>query len=156
MFYSVYDDITENKRTGFMAHFDDTTIAVYRFIEQHWQEHAFSPTLREIAAACYLSPGGVVLHLDKLEQAGCIAREANTARTIRILKALPETLDTTEALYVFIAERVDQGEAPSQTEMATAFHISEQTIRTLLKRLEEAGLIQRRKHVSRSILLLKK
>jgi repressor LexA len=135
--------------------FNETTTSIYRFIEQHIQERGYSPTLREIAVGCYLTAAGVMPHLDKLEQSGYVIRDFNMARTIRLLKPLPEQTSPTEAIYQFIVERIDEGEPPSQSEMAEVFHISEQTIRSHLKKLEAEGRIQRQKHITRGILLLK-
>jgi DNA-binding MarR family transcriptional regulator len=140
-----------------MNHLDATTIAVYRCIERHRQQFGFPPTLREIGAVCYLSTAGVVAHLDKLEAAGYLARAPGAARALTLLKPLPDNLlTTTEAIYQFIVARIEAGEPPSQIEIGAVFHISAQTVRAHLKRLEAAGLIERRQRVSRSILLLKK
>jgi DNA-binding MarR family transcriptional regulator len=139
-----------------MHRLEATTVAVYRFIETYWRENQFAPSQREIALACYLSPAGVLPHLDKLEQAGYISRELNKPRTVRIRKPLPQTPGTAELIYQFIVERIHQGESPSQKEIAEAFDLSEQTVRTYLDELEETGHIQRQKRVSRSITLPEK
>ncbi len=62
------------------------TDVVYDFIKDYIQEHAYPPTLREIARGCYISTSGVTRHLDRLEQKGKIYREPGRARGIRLLE----------------------------------------------------------------------
>lgn len=61
------------------------TDAVYTFIKTYIHEHAYPPTLREIAGGCYISTSAVTRHLDRLEQKGKIYREPGRARGIRLL-----------------------------------------------------------------------
>ncbi len=61
------------------------TDAVYGFIKAYIQEHAYPPTVREIAQGCFISTSAVTRHLDRLEQKGKIYREPARARGIRLL-----------------------------------------------------------------------
>ncbi|HEX2621616.1 MAG TPA: winged helix-turn-helix transcriptional regulator [Phototrophicaceae bacterium] len=63
---------------------------VYRFISSYIQEHGYSPSLRDIAKGCYLGRSTVIRHLDKLEAADLITRDPNVARSITLIKHLPE------------------------------------------------------------------
>jgi DNA-binding MarR family transcriptional regulator len=58
---------------------------VYVFIRAYIRQHGSSPTLREIAAGCYMSPPSVVRYLDKLEAHGRIARRPRKSRGITVL-----------------------------------------------------------------------
>jgi len=69
-----------------MNHPQDTTQAVYDFIRAYYRENRKSPSIREIASACYVSVGTVFRHLDRLEMLGYIQREPNQARSIMLLK----------------------------------------------------------------------
>ena len=62
----------------------ETSETVYQFICDYIQLQGYAPTLREIAAACYLGRSTVIRHLDKLEAAGRITREGGQARSITI------------------------------------------------------------------------
>lgn len=58
-----------------------TTLSVWRFIVAYVQQHGYPPTVREIAAGCYLaSSSGAFYHLRKLEAEGILKREPYTAR----------------------------------------------------------------------------
>jgi DNA-binding MarR family transcriptional regulator len=67
-----------------MHHNDVLTQAVYVFIKTYIQTHRKSPSIREIAANCYISVSTVMRHLDKLEARGRIQRDPNQARSIVI------------------------------------------------------------------------
>lgn len=69
-----------------MNHPSGTTQTIYDFIRAYYQENRKSPTIREIASACYVSVGTVFRHLDRLEMLGYIQREPNQARSIVLLK----------------------------------------------------------------------
>jgi DNA-binding MarR family transcriptional regulator len=59
---------------------------VYVFIRGAYiRQHGSSPTLREIAAGCYMSPPSVVRYLDRLEAHGRIARRPGKSRGITVL-----------------------------------------------------------------------
>lgn len=64
---------------------DNETNTVYDFIHDYFAENGFSPTLREIANACYMSTTTVVRYLDKLCAAGRISRELQKPRSIALL-----------------------------------------------------------------------
>lgn len=64
---------------------NETSAQVYDFIQGFFAEHGYSPTLREIARACYMSTTTVVRYLDKLCAAGRISRELQKPRSIALL-----------------------------------------------------------------------
>jgi repressor LexA len=64
---------------------DELTDQVYAFIRAYFDEHGFSPSLRDIGKACYLSPSNVVRYLDVLESRGLISREIRKPRSIALL-----------------------------------------------------------------------
>jgi repressor LexA len=66
---------------------NEHTHTVFRFVCQYSRQHGFPPSIREIAAQCYLSRSTVVRYLDQLEAWGWIARETGKARGILILQA---------------------------------------------------------------------
>ncbi len=57
---------------------------VYQFIREYLSEHGYSPSLREIAAACGLGMTALMRHLDRLEVQGRIVRVPRQARSIRL------------------------------------------------------------------------
>jgi DNA-binding MarR family transcriptional regulator len=60
--------------------------AIYSFIKTYREENRKSPTIREIASACFVSVGTVIRYLDKLELTGRIQREPNQARSIILVE----------------------------------------------------------------------
>ena len=64
---------------------DSVDNQVYAFIRAYIAENGHPPTLREIAAALYLSTGAVYRCLDKLEAQGRITRKPNRSRGITLL-----------------------------------------------------------------------
>jgi SOS-response transcriptional repressor LexA len=64
-----------------------TTKSIFDFIDQYIVREGFSPTQREIADACHLTPQAVIRHLDFLEARGWIIREPGRVRSIRIPRA---------------------------------------------------------------------
>ncbi|MBI5670287.1 MAG: MarR family transcriptional regulator [Chloroflexi bacterium] len=64
---------------------EQTVYAVYAFIRVYIREWGYAPSIREIARACYISPGNVYRYLDKLEGKGLIERQPGVARSIRLL-----------------------------------------------------------------------
>lgn len=63
-----------------------TSMRVVGFIARFADEHGYAPSVREIAEACDMSSLSVVAyHLNLLEERGIITREANTARTVRVV-----------------------------------------------------------------------
>ena len=67
-----------------------TTLAVYTFVWQYYQEHGFPPTQQEIANACFIARSGVTRHLDRLTIWGWIKREDGKARSFQPLIAPEE------------------------------------------------------------------
>ncbi|MDX2139181.1 MAG: MarR family transcriptional regulator [Chloroflexota bacterium] len=65
---------------------EGNTEQVFAFIAQHIEQEGFSPTIREISAACYLGRSSVVRHLDKLEKWGWLQRHEGKARSIVITR----------------------------------------------------------------------
>lgn len=63
---------------------NETTEAVFAFIEQYIAKEDIAPSQREIAEACYLAPSAVLRHLDRLEAWGWIIRQPGKARSIRL------------------------------------------------------------------------
>lgn len=59
---------------------------VYAFIVAYIYENTNSPSLREIADACYIGRSTTYRFLDKLEAQGRIVREEGQARNIRLPK----------------------------------------------------------------------
>lgn len=64
---------------------DDTTEQVYAFVCAYMTEHGYAPSIREIASGCFISRGMVTRHLDRLQIAGRLTRQAGKARSIRLL-----------------------------------------------------------------------
>ena len=62
---------------------------VLAFLIAYHDERGFAPTLREIAAGCYISLGDVFYHLNFLEMRGWIERIAGGPRSIRVLRRVP-------------------------------------------------------------------
>jgi len=69
---------------------DALTETVYAFIQTYMGQHGYAPTLREIAAGCYISYTTVVRYLDRLEWQGRIMREPGRARSIRVVVVEPD------------------------------------------------------------------
>lgn len=59
-----------------------TTEAVYKFICEYWEQEGSAPSIREIAAACYLGRSTVQRHLDRLAAWGWIIQRPGRARGI--------------------------------------------------------------------------
>ena len=67
-----------------MSH-DDKTVRILRYIEDYWQTHGYSPSLREIQTGCGISSLSVVTwNLGKLEKRGEISRTPDIARSITL------------------------------------------------------------------------
>jgi DNA-binding MarR family transcriptional regulator len=65
---------------------NEHTEAIYSFIKTYREKNRKSPTIREIASACFVSVGTVIRYLDKLELTGRIQREPNQARSIILVE----------------------------------------------------------------------
>lgn len=60
---------------------------IYDFILRYTEEHGYSPSIREIAAASHLkSTSTVHFHLKALEEAGYVAHSAGKTRTLSVLR----------------------------------------------------------------------
>jgi len=68
----------------------ETTEAVYNFIRTYIEQRGFSPSLREIAAGCFLGHSTIIRYLDRLEAMGYITRELGVARSIRLTRLRPK------------------------------------------------------------------
>ena len=58
---------------------------VYAYIRAYIQEHTYPPTLKEIAAAHYMSRTNITRYLDRLQGMGRIARDPGRSRGITLL-----------------------------------------------------------------------
>jgi SOS-response transcriptional repressor LexA len=63
----------------------ETATKLYRMICAYIADNAFPPTLTEMAAAMYMSRGGVYRHLAHLEAWGYIDRAEHSARAITVI-----------------------------------------------------------------------
>lgn len=60
---------------------------VYTFLRAYMAKHQRPPSIREIAAGCYMGKSTVTRGLDILEARGLIRRVAGQARSITLLEA---------------------------------------------------------------------
>ena len=58
---------------------------VYTYVRDYILEFGYSPSLMDIAEACYLSRGSVVRYLDILVARGKLNREPGVPRSIHLL-----------------------------------------------------------------------
>jgi len=65
---------------------EQTLQDLYDFIEGYIGDHGYPPSLREIAAACYLGRSTVLRYLTKLEAQGRIKRQDGKARSITLVR----------------------------------------------------------------------
>lgn len=63
---------------------NETLDNVYAFIHNYITQNHVSPSIREIAAGCYINVATVIRYLDKLEAQGKISRDLRKARSIRL------------------------------------------------------------------------
>lgn len=63
-----------------------STEVVYRYLLNYFDAHKVSPSIREIAAACKLSPKTASRRLERLESEGRIRRRAGARRGIRLVQ----------------------------------------------------------------------
>src|SRR3954471_4230300 len=60
---------------------------ILEFVNRHVDEHGYPPTVREIGQAVGLtSPSTVHAHLEKLEKAGLIRRDATKPRALEVIE----------------------------------------------------------------------
>jgi SOS-response transcriptional repressor LexA len=63
----------------------DKTIRILQYIEEHWAERHYAPSLRDIKAGCGISSLSVVAwNVGKLERRGKINRTPEIARSITL------------------------------------------------------------------------
>ena len=62
---------------------------VFTFLCEFNRQFGYSPTIRVIAEACYMSRPNMYRYLDRLEGQGRIARDSGVARGISILTPCP-------------------------------------------------------------------
>lgn len=77
---------TQHRRMERNADLRETAKEVYEFIGGYITERGFSPSMDDIAAACYLSRSSVLRYLDKLEAWGLISREPGIPRSLRVFE----------------------------------------------------------------------
>jgi repressor LexA len=63
----------------------DTLQSVYNFLIRYMDKHGYAPSIREIAAACYIGTSTASKQLSILEAQGRIMRDDAKARSIRLL-----------------------------------------------------------------------
>lgn len=68
----------------------ETIDKILDFIKQYTETEGIAPSLKEIASGCYISYGTVVRYLDILQAQGVIKRDANKARSVRIIQQQSE------------------------------------------------------------------
>lgn len=68
-----------------MEKLTELEMKIYEYIKAFINEHSYSPTYGEIAAACYVSKTVVFFYIERLCDKGYIAKENHKGRTIRIL-----------------------------------------------------------------------
>lgn len=64
---------------------DPTADLIFEFIRAYIREYGLSPSQREIAEGCYMTPGNVGRYLKKLEVQGRIRRYPNISRGISLV-----------------------------------------------------------------------
>lgn len=57
---------------------------MYTFIRDYIRQRGYAPSIRDIARACYMTPGNVHRYLDRLEGKRLITRQPGVARSIRL------------------------------------------------------------------------
>lgn len=63
-----------------------STEVIYRYLLNYFDAHKVSPSIREIAAACGLSPKTASRRLERLESEGRIRRRTGARRGIRLVR----------------------------------------------------------------------
>jgi hypothetical protein len=63
---------------------------VFAFLCQYNRQFGYSPTLREVAGACYMSRPNMYRYLDQLEAQGRISRDSGIARGITLIAPCEE------------------------------------------------------------------
>lgn len=68
-----------------MKQFTERDKEIYKYIRRYSAEHGFSPSVREIGSAVYMSRSAVQRHLYKLQELGYISITPKIPRSIVIL-----------------------------------------------------------------------
>jgi DNA-binding MarR family transcriptional regulator len=63
---------------------------VFRFLCEYNRQFGYSPTMREISEACYMSRPNMYRYLDRLEAQNRIARDSGIARGITVIAPCAE------------------------------------------------------------------
>lgn len=63
---------------------------VFHFLCEYNRQFGYSPTMREVSDACYMSRPNMYRYLDLLQIQGRIARDPRIARGITILTPCPD------------------------------------------------------------------
>lgn len=83
------------------------------FISEHFTEHGYPPTLREVGAAVGLGSSSSVAHqLGVLQARGFITRDPNTPRAISITETGPERGAAAEVRRAALAHAIEQYAGP--------------------------------------------
>lgn len=64
---------------------DEIVEQIYGYIKEYIREHTYPPSLKEIAAAHYMSRTNVTRYLDRMQGMGLIARDPGRSRGITLL-----------------------------------------------------------------------
>src|SRR5690554_4545002 len=107
-----------------MKQTDERVERVYQYIKKCLTEKHLSPTQREIAKDCKLSVATVTDYLSRLEAQGRIARTPFISRSIRLMDNTPQSNETAEEVYLVICDWMQDGNIPTQTEIAEACYLS--------------------------------
>jgi DNA-binding GntR family transcriptional regulator len=118
---------------------------VYQYIKKCLTDKRLSPTQREIAQDCKLSVATVTDYLSRLEAQGRIARTPLISRSIRLTDNTSQSDETAEEVYQFICDSLEDGNIPTQTEIAETCYLSRSEVRRALVWLETQGKIRRGK-----------
>lgn len=63
---------------------------VFRFLCEYNRQFGYSPTLREVSEACYMSRPNMYRYLDHLQGQGRISRDSGIARGITLITPCPD------------------------------------------------------------------
>ncbi len=63
---------------------------VFRFLCEYNRQFGYSPTLREVSEACYMSRPNMYRYLDYLQGQGRISRDSGIARGITLITPCPD------------------------------------------------------------------
>ncbi len=63
---------------------------VFRFLCEYNRQFGYSPTLREVSEACYMSRPNMYRYLDQLQGQGRISRDSGIARGITLVTPCPD------------------------------------------------------------------